>query len=113
MLGMVSVLPGLYILVFLGMAFVFAFVPEGDFLSGRWFKGLLVMHFVIVLLSLVLAAYYAYDVWRNQLVSGDKKPLWLVSILLFGPASWPVYWYYFKREFSQPPQSETDPREVG
>lgn len=94
-LGLVSILPIVYVLGFITFFVAVVFGP-GDRVFDEFGTALFVCHVTVMLLFLSLGGYYVYDVWNNPTILPDKKTQWLLLILLFAFLGLPAYWYVHK-----------------
>lgn len=89
MLGILTVLPILYLLFF--------FIIVGSAATGSQASGLVnlipVLHMGVMLLWWALTAFYLIHVFRTPRLEGTPKAIWAVLIAFGGPLAWPVYWY--------------------
>ncbi len=95
-LGLLSVVPFIYVFVFMAFVIHSIAATQTELTDSDWFYRVFILHAAIMLLSVILAGYFAYDLWDNPQIAHDKKPMWLVLILLFGLVAWPTYWYTYK-----------------
>lgn len=98
LLGILTIWPILYILFF--MFFVFSSmvftISESDpsiFMGG--FAFVFLFHFITIVLALGLTVFYAINIFRNDRVESDKKPLWLIIIFVGNVIGMIIYFYLF------------------
>jgi hypothetical protein len=101
LLGGATLLPLLYMIVFMG----FMILAFGASVSGNAseppinFSVLFGLHLSIMVLSVGLTIFYIVNVFKNDQVEKDKKVLWAVVLFLGGIIAMPIYWYlYFWKE---------------
>lgn len=96
-LAVLSVIPILYMLFFMG--FILTTIAASFTDNGRhrtafdFFPILLIMHFTVMLLSVALIAFYIVYLFKTDRVERDKKALWAISLFMGGPIAMPVFWY--------------------
>ena len=100
-LGVVTMWPLIYILIF--MTFWFYMVlgiasqaqerPSGAIPS--WFLAIFVMHGITMLVIFALLTIYIINVFTNDRVAKDKKALWAVVLFLGNAIAMPIYWYFY------------------
>lgn len=53
------------------------------------------LHFLTMILSFILIFIYIKNVFGNENISQDKKPLWAVVLFLGNFVAMPIYWYLY------------------
>ena len=95
-IGVVTIWPAIYMLLFLAFfvwtAFtIFTRQPQ----DPGFFPYIVVPHVGTMLIMVSLAAFYIVHVFKNAAFKDDRRVLWTV-VLLFGlPVSAPVYWWLY------------------
>lgn len=103
-LGIVTVLPLVYCIVFLCICFSALFADCKP--SPEFMRAIVLAHFLCMFLMGGLLIFYLRNVYRNQSLSAEQKTLWMV-ILLFGNAiAMPVYWYHYVFRSAVLPRNE-------
>jgi len=95
-LGAATLWPVIYMFIF--MLFVVSsvfFAPSDGNAFPAAFLVIFALHLLTMLLGLALTVFYIVDVFRNERVEKDKKPLWAVVIFLGSMIAMPIYWYLF------------------
>lgn len=95
LLGVISLWPLLYLLVFFGLAVQLVFVPRAVLSDPQTFNDLAKVHIATIMVSIVLTLLYMVHALRNGTLPSDQKTLWILSVLFFGIAAIPIYWYRF------------------
>ena len=105
LLGIATVIPPVYFLVFLVAFFSLMMLTFRELgnpaLSGEpasnpvlaWIPALFVAHFIVMLLMFALIAIYLVFLFGTSAVQQEYKVLWAVVLLLFGIFAMPVFWY--------------------
>ena len=96
--GALTVWLPIYMLAFLAFA-IFSVTRGGDEPpgGGGGFAALFAVHVATMVISFVLLAIYAIDIFRNPAVREDRRVMWLVLVLFVGPGAMPVYWWHYMR----------------
>lgn len=99
LLGLATLWPFVYIILFL--VFVFStifFMPgtRGDE-SGPpfFFAAFMAVHIFTMLWIMALTVFYMVNVFKNDRVEKDKKVLWAVVIFMGSMIAMPIYWYLY------------------
>lgn len=95
-----TIWPLIYMVLFMG--FIITMVLSMQQSGGgpapapaQWFAGIFVLHILTILLVIALTAIYVVNVFRNDRVKENQKPLWAIVLLLGGMIAMPVYWYLY------------------
>ena len=97
-LGILTFWPGFYIVIFLLFIFLSTFLATDSSSSENenlLFGILIVVHMLTMLEILGLTIFYAVNVYRDKVLLGDRKTLWMVIVLLggfLGQAAYFVLW---------------------
>lgn len=92
-LAMVSLMPLVYVPVFVVV------VLRGDALSeGETFA----VHGTVMLVSLFVVLWAAFDIKTNKGLSGDERVFWLILALFALPLVVPIYVWKHRRTSSKP-----------
>lgn len=92
--------------IFIFSAFIFRPSPGGESGIEPTFALIFGLHLLTMLITMALTIFYIVDVFRNNRVDKDKKPLWAIVIFMGNAIAMPIYWYlYFWKEPSIPFQS--------
>jgi hypothetical protein len=97
-LAVFTVWPSVYIVLFIGTAFVMIMsdiTGGGQSSMSPVEKIILPLHFLTMLVMLVLLVVYVLDVFKTDRISQDKKALWVVVLILGNVIAMPVYWYTY------------------
>lgn len=92
-LGLATLWPPLFIVIFFVFVFSKGFVFTSDPESG--FSLMVGLHFSTMVWICVLVLIYILNVFRNERVASDKKNLWAVVLFLGNVVAMPVYWYLY------------------
>ena len=60
------------------------------------------LHLLAMLSVMALTAFYIVNIFRNERVEKDKKPLWAVVIFMGSIFAMPVYWHLYIWRESEP-----------
>src|SRR5438876_1982940 len=98
-IGLFTIWPIIYILLFLDffvfMAFtIFQHAPQQQPDPG-FFPYIVIPHVGTMLLMFALAAFYIVHVFKNPALKDDRRVLWTVVLFMGLPISAPVYWWLF------------------
>ena len=98
-IGLFTIWPIIYILLFLAffvfMAFtIFQHAPQLQPDPG-FFPYIVIPHVGTMLLMFALAAFYIVHVFKNPALKDDRRVLWAVVLFMGLPFSAPVYWWLF------------------
>lgn len=96
LLGLATVWPSAYIILF--FAFVFSTIMSGGGNPANppvEFILIFVLHLFTMLVIAALTVFYIVNVFRNQRVEKDKKALWAVVLFMGSVIAMPVYWYLY------------------
>lgn len=108
LIGILTVWPILYFIVFMVAFFVPFFLsafshPQTAPPVGLFFT-FFALHLFTILLIYGLMALYIVDVFKNDRIASDRKALWAVVIFFGSIIAMPIYWYlYFWRDPLPPP----------
>lgn len=101
LIGIASIWPIVYMCFFMGfMAYSFSTMEQpgqktGGFGFPALFKYVFVLHLLTMLLMFVLMAVYIIHAFRTDLISSDKKILWVIILFFGGILACPIYWYLY------------------
>jgi hypothetical protein len=96
LLGLATVWPFLYMILFFLFVFSAIFLGQGDGDGIPIMFGLILpLHFLTMFLIMGLTVFYIVNVFRNEQVDRDKKVLWAVVLFLGNLIAMPVYWYLY------------------
>lgn len=97
LLGIVTVWPFAYMILFFLVIFsTILFVPEpGSSGPPPLIALIFPLHLLTMLIVMALMVFYIVDVFRNERVEKDKKPLWAIVLFMGNMIAMPVYWYLF------------------
>jgi hypothetical protein len=97
-LGVFTVWPFVYMLLFIGFAIIFPFVHASS-MKGRsdsiLFFIIFPLHILTILEIFVLLAIYIHDLYHTKHVPEDKKTLWAVVLFMGNFVAMSVYWYHY------------------
>lgn len=91
-LGLLTLLPWLYMVYFVQFAFKFLdanSVEESDAL----FEQMLTPHVLVTTMSLILLAIFIVHIVKNNQLDETKKLIWVLVVLFGNMIGMPVYWY--------------------
>jgi hypothetical protein len=94
-LGILTLLPPIYALGFLGImasVFVLPWRPSNQFMAL-----VVLTHVACMLLLIGLLVFYLRHVLTNSRLRPEDKTLWVVLLVFAGAVSMPIYWYYHVR----------------
>lgn len=98
-LGLVTLWPFFYLILFFVMIFSFVLLGPG---GGGGETGpppmiafIFPLHLLTMLISFALMVFYIVNVFKNKRIENDKKALWAVVLFFGGMLAMPVYWYLF------------------
>ena len=120
LLGIATIWPFIYIVLFMVFMFSTFFFTRGDGSEVRTPEGVFVpvlmvivfaLHFLTIIWIWALIAFYMVNVFKNDRVDKDKKVLWAVVLFMGNMMAMPVYWYlYIWRESGVPSATSNAPR---
>jgi hypothetical protein len=99
LIGLFTIWPFVYILLFMGFLVVAAWSiaqqahqhhPQPGF-----FPYIFIPHIATMLLMFILMAFYIVHVFKNPGMKDDRRVLWAVVLFMGLPFSAPVYWWLF------------------
>ncbi len=104
-LGVVSLLPAVYCIVFIAVAYSALVL---DRTPGPMAARVLIgIHLTCIVLLLGLVCFYVWHAWRNQALSAEERRCWIIALCLLNAFSIPVYWYkYIFRRGATPPAKD-------
>lgn len=88
-LGVLTVLPPLYMVFFIFSIGIATGGADSDFIV-RWLPAL---HLGVMFLWWGLTAFYLVHAFRNPRLEGMARAGWAAAVALGGPLAWPFYWY--------------------
>jgi hypothetical protein len=100
LLGIATIWPLIYMVLFIGFIFLTLFLTggggpsQGGGLPG-FFLVIFVLHFLTILWIWALIAFYIFNVFKNDRVEKDKKVLWAVVLFMGNVIAMPIYWYLY------------------
>ena len=94
--GLVSLWPAIYMLLFLGFFVWTAFTilnrqPQNPGLLPY----IVIPHIGTMLVMFALMSFYIVHVFKNAALKDDRRVLWAVVLFLGSPVSAPIYWYFY------------------
>jgi hypothetical protein len=99
LLGLATLWPFLYMILFIVFAFssIFFMRGQGGEESGPpfFFMVFFAIHLFTMLCIMALTIFYMVNVFRNDRVDKDKKVLWAVVIFMGNLIAMPIYWYLY------------------
>ena len=97
LLGLVSLWPIAYLLLFFVVIFATEFFMPGSGQPGPppLIALILPLHFLTMLVVLALLVFYIVNVFKNDQVEKDKKALWAIVLFMGSMIAMPVYWYLY------------------
>jgi hypothetical protein len=100
--GILSHVPGLYMLFFLGVMLFMITHTFGH--SGKdagppiWFISLFVGHALVMLLMFLLIAFWAIWLIKGSTLPQEAKIIWALAAFFIGPIIMPIlYWLYLRK----------------
>ena len=98
-IGLFTIWPVIYMLLFLVFFVVMAFTifqqaPQHRPAPG-FFPYIVILHVGTMLLMFALMAFYIVHVFKNAALKDDRRVLWAVVLFMGLPFSAPVYWWLF------------------
>ena len=99
LIGLFTIWPVLYLLLFMIFFVVMAFTivrhaPQHQPDPG-FFPYIVIPHVGTMLLMFALAVFYIVHVFKNAALKDDRRVLWAVVLFMGLPFSAPVYWWLF------------------
>jgi len=94
LLGMATIWPAIYMVLFFVTAFSAIFSPGGaptPFPIGS--AGFIAAHLFTMLLSMGLMAFYIFRVVKSDRLDNTRKIIWTLLIFMAGAFAMPVFWY--------------------
>ena len=95
LLGLATVWPAVYLVLFFVTAFSTIFPSSGDvptpFTIGS--PGFIAAHFFTMLLSMGLMAFYIYRAVKSDRLNDTWKIIWTLVIFFAATVAMPVFWY--------------------
>ncbi|MFA6450016.1 MAG: hypothetical protein WCX65_11125 [bacterium] len=101
-----SLWPFFYFFIF--MLFIVFMVGSKNFggPNPAYFLFIFPLHFFTIILGFALMVLYVINVFKNPMVVGDLKIIWVVLIMFFNILAIPVYWYLYiwrgPEDYTQP-----------
>lgn len=105
LLGLVTLWPLAYMILFFLMIFSFIFFAAGTGPGDGpppFIPVIFSLHILTMLVIAALTVFYIVNVFRNERVDKDKKVLWAVVLFLGNLLAMPVYWYLYIWKEPQP-----------
>lgn len=97
-LGLVTLWPFFYLILFFVMIFSFVLFGEGGG-GGEGPPSLIAiifpLHLLTMLVSFALMVFYIVNVFKTKRIENDKRALWAIVLFFGGMIAMPVYWYLF------------------
>ena len=96
LLGLASFWPIIYMPLFFSIIFGSIFMSASqnqDFPTAIFL--ILPMHLLTMIVSFALIGLFAFDIYKNERIEGDKKVLWLLILFFMNFIAYPVYWYLY------------------
>jgi hypothetical protein len=99
LIGLFTIWPIIYLLLFMVFFVVMAFTifqhaPQHQSGPG-FFPYIVIPHVGTMLLMFALMAFYIVHVFKNAALKDDRRVLWAVVLFMGLPFSAPVYWWLF------------------
>jgi hypothetical protein len=95
-LGMATLWPVFYVFLFFGFVFFLIISrPSNEAEIGPAFVILFILHGITMLWIFALLAIYIYNLFQNDRVDKDKKPLWAIVLFMGSIVAMPIYWYLY------------------
>lgn len=98
-LGVFSIWPILYMLLFMGSMFIMMITmftnPPTSNEPPMIMLVLFPLHFLTIFEIFALLAIYLYYLFKTDVVPQDKKALWAVVLFLGNMISMPIFWYLY------------------
>ncbi len=95
LLGVISIWPPIYFVIFLAfIGYMFEASPKHGFDA---FRTIFLFHIGTMLLMVALMATYLVHAFRDDRLTSDRRILWVIVLLLFGVFAFPVYWWLYVR----------------
>ncbi|MBV9495832.1 MAG: hypothetical protein JOZ54_16410 [Acidobacteria bacterium] len=98
LLGIASLWPPIYMLLFFGVVAMFFLHPPGNSPHSGFpaaFGALFIVHLLTMLLTFALLAAFIVHAFKTDLIAQDKKVLWVVILFFGGIIANPIYWYLY------------------
>jgi hypothetical protein len=115
LLGLVTIWPFAYLILFFITIFSLVFFSWGAETSGgppRLIALIFPLHLLTMLVIMALTVFYMVNVFRNERVVKDQKVLWAVVLFLGNVLAMPIYWYLYIWKEGQP-AGATAPGQLG
>lgn len=93
-LGAASLLPSIYLILFVGFILYNVFLvekPSANLIPVVY--ALLKVHVIMIFWTFALLAFYLISLKRNSFLSRDQKIMWIILFIVAGLISLPIYWY--------------------
>lgn len=94
-LGVATIWPGIYVLVFLGfMLYLLTNMPTGE--SGlNVLLPFFVVHIGTMLWNIGLLIFYIVHLFKNDRIENSMKALWAIVLFFGSLIAMPIYWYLY------------------
>ncbi len=93
LLGIATVWPFAYIILFMLFVFLLIFVQPGGDGFGALFLLIIPVHMLTIFLAIGMQIFYIVDTFRNERVEKNQQIMWVILLVLLGLLAMPVYWY--------------------
>ena len=98
LLGLVTIWPFTYLILFFITILSFVFLSRGAETSSGpppLIGIIFPLHLLTMLVIMALTVFYIVNVFRNERVVKDQKVLWAVVLFLGSVMAMPIYWYLY------------------
>ena len=99
LIGILTLWPPLYLFLFMTFIFVNIFSTFSNPAQNKpdfdAFRIIFALHFVTILLTFGLVAFYLVYLFRTEIVPKDKKALWAAVLFLGNMVAMPVFWFLY------------------
>ena len=93
LIGLVTLLPVVYMFVFIGSMFGGVSGDRQLIPVFGTFERMMVFHISVMLLSFVLLGFYIFHAFKNESLASDKRILWVLVIFMGNVFGMAAYWY--------------------
>ena len=94
-IGLLGIWPVIYFFIFIAfIVYTFAAIPKHGF---EGFRYIFLFHIGTMLLTFALMAVFVIHAFRTDQLAQDRRVIWVVLLLFFGPFAFPVYWWLYIR----------------
>lgn len=99
-LALATLLPGVYFIFFIAVVVSLVYYaavtrgsPPQSLIDRFWM--MMLLHVLTTIWTVGLSIIYTLNIFRNDRVTPDRKPLWAVAIFLGHSVAMPIYWYRY------------------